>query len=49
MRGGGFKLCQGRLRLDMRTEISEMEWNRLLGEVVESPSLEVLKNREMWD
>jgi len=33
----------------MRTEISEMEWNRLLGEVVESPTLEVLKNREMWD
>ena len=37
MRGSGFKLGQGRFRLDMR--------NRLPKEVVDAPSLEAFKAR----
>jgi len=43
--GNSLKSCQGRLRLAVRkhffTEMVAKCWNRLPGEVVESPSLEI--------
>ncbi|KFQ95049.1 hypothetical protein Y956_03503, partial [Nipponia nippon] len=45
----GFKLKEGRLRLDMRKKYFTMRvarhWNRLPGEAVDAPSLEVFKAR----
>ena len=51
-RGYGFKLKEGRFKLDIRKKFFTVRvvrrWNRLLREAVDAPPLEVFRSGWMW-
>ena len=53
IRGNGFKIKVGKLRLDIKKKLSIIRvvrhWNRMPREVVDAPSLKVTQDQAGWE